>query len=121
MKNKGEHQEQVDLMRTIPVPKVEYEVTESNLVVLFVPRYRSKVAKKLLAPISRGDFVRVDLDEIGSRAWQLFDGKRTVAEISTLLQADGPMEQADDRLKLFIRALSARGYVDLFIVDHQEG
>ena len=62
----------------------------------------------------------MDLDEIGSKAWQLIDGVRSVGEITRMIQTDMEMEQADARMQLFIRALSARRYVDLFIVDREE-
>lgn len=118
-KNGTPGQESVNLMDTVPFIRVEAEISDSGKVTLLVPRYQSKLSKKLLGRITDKKFVRVDLDEIGSKAWQLIDGSRSVGEITRLVQDDMEMEQADARMQLFIRALSARKYVDLFIMDKE--
>ncbi len=110
----------VDILQTVPVVRVESEIAEDGKVTLLVPRYHSRLAKKLLGAVSGKDVVRVDLDEIGSKVWRLIDGHRSVAEITHSLQSEMDVEQAEARMQLFIRALSARRFVDLFIVTQQE-
>jgi len=107
-------------METVPFTRVESEISDKGTVTLLIPRHQSELAKKFFKRVNGNKYVRVDLDEIGSKAWQLIDGSRSVGEIASMIQEDAEMEQAEARMQLFIRALSARKYVDLFIIDKEE-
>ncbi|MGB0652104.1 MAG: PqqD family protein [Thermoplasmatota archaeon] len=56
----------------------------------------------------------VKLDDLGAAAWQLMDGKRTVAQVADCLRADRPEEeQIEQRLGSFLGILVSQRLVAL--------
>jgi len=55
----------------------------------------------------------IDLDEMGSRAWLLMDGEKSIYEISKEINKDGKdtPEEALRRLVTFIRYLAKKGWI----------
>ena len=62
---------------------------------------------------SRMSTKRVRLDEVGSLAWTLFDGRRTVAEVAAALRErfGDRVEPAEERLGTLVRQLHRGGMV----------
>jgi hypothetical protein len=58
---------------------------------------------------------RLDLDEMGSAAWRLIDGRRTVAEIIQAFSSEYQLHprEAEVSVTLFIRELGKRGIIGL--------
>jgi hypothetical protein len=59
--------------------------------------------------------IRVNLDERGTRVWELIDGRRTLREIETRVRAEWGLNEADSKRAtvLFIRMLMTRHLVQL--------
>ena len=64
-------------------------------VVVLLPRYRSGILGRLLQPRIKESkkYLRVPLEERGSRLWGLMDGKLTVGEMATAFGQDFPEEK----------------------------
>lgn len=94
----------------IPVAEA-YE--EDGLVVLKAPRFQTRVGKGLVNVLKRDPEFNLHLDEFGSGAWRLFDGERTVGEISDMLAQEAGDESriALVRLLMFLRSLKTAGVI----------
>ena len=94
----------------IPVAEA-YEM--DGVVVLKAPRFQTRVGKGLVNILKRDQEFNLHLDEFGSQAWKLFDGKRTVGEISDLLAEEAGDESriSSVRLLMFLRSLKTAGVI----------
>ncbi len=83
--------------------------------VLLVPRFRKGPLAKWLQPRLKRPHIRVKLDEIGSFAWRLLDGKRPFASLVSEMQGHfgERVEPAEDRLKKFLTILYRDKFVTL--------
>lgn len=98
----------------MPRPLVGHEVDEeSGIVKLLVPRFRAGwmqwLQKRLKSP-----HIRVGLDEIGSAAWLLIDGHRTVLRIGEEMvrQFGEKIEPVNERLGLFFGTLRRNKFIE---------
>jgi hypothetical protein len=82
------------------IPDVSARVVEPADVETLVEGGRTVLRRERFGPIGRA-FLRlvrqpsaftIRLDRLASRAWSLFDGKRTVGEVRAMLQAEFPDE-----------------------------
>ena len=66
---------------------------------------------------------RVRLDEIGSLAWTLLDGRRTVGEVAAVLRErfGDRVEPAEERLGTLVRSLHRGGLVGYSGYDESPG
>jgi predicted transcriptional regulator len=67
-------------------------------------------------PKRRNPYIKANLDEIGTAAWELIDGKRKVEEIvrlltEKLLETETSVEQLEQRLCVFIQQLNANKFI----------
>jgi hypothetical protein len=74
---------------------------------VLVPKFTNKFAVKYFIPRSKSPFIRANLDEFGSTAWLLMDGKNKVSEISDkLIEKFGEtIQPVNARLTLFLTNL----------------
>ena len=100
----------------VPVHSVDFEEDQNKNIVLLIPRFKSKIAKKLFSFLARSEFIRISLDETGSTVWRLIDGKRSVFEITNELKhikKDINQEKIYERVSLFISTLARNRFVKL--------
>jgi len=105
------------------IPEIKHQQWENNAgrVVLHwtvkdpVRRFAGWLVKKSPA-------VTLDLDEMGSKAWLLMDGKKCIYEISKEVNLDGrdTSEEALRRLANFVRYLAKKGWVNFKGVRSRE-
>ena len=92
---------------------VDYDVGDDSLVTLKSPRFRNRLMRRWLQPRLKRPFLKVKLDEIGSRVWLLCDGRKNVKEIASLLREefkDG-IEPCYDRLGLYFQQLERERFI----------
>ena len=97
------------------VPQPDTHVLEEGLgrVTLRRRRFGPLRARILLLLRQDPDFT-VRLDRLGTAAWRLFDGQRTVADVRALLQAQFPDEpDVGPRIGRFLSTLVSHGFVRL--------
>lgn len=68
-----------------PVRNVQDFIQDDEKITLLIPKFRSRWMRDFMVPGNRSKFIRIHLDEAGSKVWQLIDGKRNVGEICTML------------------------------------
>jgi hypothetical protein len=102
---------QVNLLELAPVRRAPWTVVEGRVVI-----ERPQPAERL----QLGEWMRywlavrrVRLDDRGSCAWQLLDGRHSVAEVATALRREfgDSVEPAEDRAGELIRMLHSEGLV----------
>ena len=103
-----------DVSARVATPGAQVTASEEHgRVVLVRTRYgptRRVLARLLRLPTT----LTVRLDELGSAAWRLLDGKRTVAEVRVQLELQFPgQSDLSARLGRFIGQMVSRGFVRL--------
>lgn len=105
----------VNFLDLIPVRKCNWDKTEDGRIFLLAPRFKNRWVRKFVLKMGKSEFVRLYLDNNGARVWNLIDGKRTVGDISNLLQeqAGEKLEQAEQRVACFMGMLIRNDFVTL--------
>ena len=100
--------ESQNLLTLRPKRNIEWEPREDNLVVLLVPKFRSRFLAKWFVPMLAKPNIRVKLDERGSFVWQRCDGDTTVEIIGEQMARafNEPVESSYHRIGKFIQQLS---------------
>lgn len=103
----------------IPVAE-HYE--EDGQVVVQAPRFQGRIGKGLVKILKRDQVFNLHLDEFGSAAWRLFDGKRTVGQITDRM-AESTGDEATIALTcliMFLRSLKSAGVVRVVTLEKAE-
>lgn len=90
-----------------PIRIVGEEIDSKNNVILLMPKFASKFAKKTIVPMLRTPYIRIKLDELGSAAWLCIDGKKNVHKIAEELttQLGDKIQPVEKRLTDFLTIL----------------
>jgi len=103
--------EAVNLLGLAPVRLADWEVADGKVIV-FRPRPSTQGLRGLLDRFfHRMSASRIRLDEVGGRAWEALDGRRTVAEVASVLRDEfgGRVDPAEERLGQLIWLLRKEG------------
>jgi hypothetical protein len=113
-----EERKSINLLTLKPLRNLEWETRENELVVLIVPKFRSRLAKKWFVPMLARPHIRVKLDAFGSYLWNKCDGTATVQEIGEQMakKFGEPVDPLYDRIGKFVRTLAR----DKFILLNDE-
>ncbi len=106
----------------VVIPLAQHYEDEDGMVVLRAPRFQGRMGKGLVKVLKKDPEFNLHLDEFGSEAWHLFDGKRTLGEL-----ADHMAERAGDeprialtRMLMFLRSLKTAGVVRVVTLERAE-
>lgn len=99
--------EAVNLLELAPVRTADWEEIEGRIVVLRPTPWRHGLGGLLDRFFYLMAAKRIKLDEIGSMAWRLLDGNRTVAEVARSLEVEfgDKVVPVDERLGYLVRVL----------------
>jgi hypothetical protein len=103
----------------IPEKNCQWDKTEDGRSYLLVPRFKNRWMKKIALKLGRTEYVKVYFDEIGTRVWNLIDGRTTVERIGKHMEADTekengkPMEKVYERLTDFLSTLARNKFIHL--------
>jgi hypothetical protein len=108
LKNKEEN-----LLDLIPEIICRWEKNQEGKIYLLVPRFRSPLLRKIGMKFGRSEWVRIILDEKGTKSWGLINGKRSVHEIGELLEKEmgDSVKPVYDRLSQFITILFKNKFI----------
>ena len=97
----------------IPVRRDRFEERADGGVTVFVPRFTSRLARRLVLPLFARPEFRVQLDDIGSAVWRACDGRTTVAEIVLGLGArtGADLGELRGRVLQFLHRLAREGSI----------
>jgi hypothetical protein len=116
---KGESLAEVNLLDLTPERVAEWEdVGERVVIIRPLPKTRGikRAIDRLLFEMSTR---RIRLDELGSAAWHLMDGRRTVAAIADVLreQFGEAVEPAEERLATLMQYFHRQLFVEFPGID----
>jgi hypothetical protein len=104
---KGKILKGVNYLELTPFSKYEHKVDENGKVTVFIPKFTSKVWGPVLMPLIKRKYINLKLDEIGSSAWLLMNGKNKVSQICDELESrfEDRVKPADELVTKFLSEL----------------
>ncbi len=99
----------------------QWAVDQTGIVVLFLRR--NGLVHRLARAFTGGpELLRVRLDDEGSLAWQLIDGKKSVGEIGMLLEREfgGGVPSLYKKLGIFLTVLKNHRFITIKTPVHAE-
>ncbi|UCH94334.1 MAG: PqqD family protein [Candidatus Aminicenantes bacterium] len=105
----------VNFLDLIPEKNCQWEKTEDGRTSLVVPRFKNPFMKKIALKLGRSEFIKIHLDSLGSKVWDLIDGSTTVERIGKLLEEEKQeaTHQLYERLTKFLSILSQHKFIRL--------
>lgn len=97
----------------IPVKNIDWEKDEQGKVYLVKEKTRNKLLKKIIDLFDRRQFFYIHLDDLGTAAWLLCDGRRSIFEISRQMQTEKgeTFNQAEIRVAQFFAMLNKNKFI----------
>ncbi len=113
MKN-PESKNKENFFEHIPVRNIEWDKDEKERVYLIKEKSKKKFMKKIIWFFNKSQVFKIHLDELGTSAWLLIDGKRNVYEIIQEMKKnhEGKFDQAEQRVSNFFILLKKNKFVD---------
>jgi hypothetical protein len=96
-----------------PIKLYSEEVESDELVTVIIPKFKNKLAVKIISPKLKSDHFRIKLDKFGSAVWLDINGNIKVEQIIKDLKkkfADD-LQDAEDRITKFIFQLYSQGFI----------
>ncbi len=90
-----------------PIRIHKEEIDKENLVTILIPKFTNKFLVKYFVPKMKSPVIKLKLDELGSSAWLLFDGKKNVGTIAASLteKFGDKIQPVNERLTKFLTGL----------------
>ena len=110
--NKSKEKSQENFLLYRPLRKIElWEVNDGKVKLFF--HHNKPVEKFMRWLIKKSKISDIELDDRGSMVWQLCDGTKTLYEIAVAMakRFNDTEQNAIDRLIMFVRYLSRKGWI----------
>jgi hypothetical protein len=107
-----------NFLELIPNKKFDSEKKEDGKIQIVIPRFKNRMMRKIALNLGRSEFLKVSLDDVGSKVWELIDGSRTVGKIGQILQTETKTENGEtmpqvyERLTKYFVSLSHHRFID---------
>ncbi len=103
-----------NLLDLIPERTKPFRDEEDGTVTVLIPRFGDGRAGRFLQKFVGKSPICLHLDEIGTEAWRLCDGRRSVYEIGGCLQRKfgDRIEPVYERLGVYFRQMKRAGVID---------
>ena len=113
MGRKEKEQLEVNLLELVPERLVDHEKGNDGLITLLAPRFKSRIMKRFVRHKPEKQFIKIKLDELGSAAWHLCDGRKNIKDIGETLKENfgETIEPCYDRLGMFFAYLEHEKYI----------
>jgi glycerol-3-phosphate O-acyltransferase len=107
----------------IPVRRHDFEQHADGRVTVLVPKFSSRLARRLFMPLLAKPNIRMHLDDVGSLIWLACDGRTTVARLSESVRQrlKTEPETARERVYEFLRRLAREGSLTFQVPADQAG
>ncbi len=112
-----------NLYEIIPERRFDFEINDSNLVTILVPKFKNKFLVEHLMPRLKYPFFKIKLDEIGSAVWLEIDGVKTVGEIAIMLEErfGEKIQPIEERLGKFFTLLKMHEFITFKNKENDNG
>jgi len=100
----------------VPIRNVGEFKLDGERITLLIPKFRKEWMRKWLVPPNRSKYIRIHLDEMGSKVWHLIDGERNTDEICNLIKnhlslQDDPDNPIEFRVTGFLNHLYKNRFI----------
>lgn len=112
MKRK-EIKNEVNLLDLIPEKNIKWEKNKQDLIVLLKPKFQNRFFVKHFLHRLKHPYYRINLDDMGSFIWELFNGVRNVEEIAKIFhdKFGKKAEPLYDRIAVFFQNLEKNHFI----------
>ncbi len=99
-----------------------YEVNESGMIDVLVPKFKNELLKKIFIPSNKSQYIRANLDEFGSETWKLIDGENKVSIIADTLndKFGEKIQPVHQRLTMFLTNLYRNGFISFIEIEREK-
>jgi hypothetical protein len=116
----------VNYLDMTPVRTMNFDLKDDGRIDILLPRFENRLLKDALRNSSKGEFIHIHLDEIGSAIWILIDGHKKVNEISDHLnelmpEKLQPAGETVDRVTQFLSRLYQERYISFREIIDERG
>jgi hypothetical protein len=96
-----------------PIRLYSEERDIDELVTVLIPKFKNKIAVKLISPKLKSDHFKIKFDKFGSTAWLQINGKSKVEQIISELKKKfgDEIQYAEERTTKFIFQLYEQGFI----------
>jgi len=103
-----------NLLDMIPVQLREANTCDDGTVDVLIPRFGTSWVGAILGRVFKNKPIHLHLDEVGSVAWDLCDGRRSVHDIGRSMEEKfgDKLDPIYERLGLFFHQMKKAGIVD---------
>lgn len=86
---------------------------DDGLITVIIPKFKNKIAVKLISPRLKSDHFKIKLDKFGSAVWENINGKTKVEKIIKEVKKKfgDELEQEEERITKFIFQLYSQGFI----------
>lgn len=86
---------------------------DDGLITVIIPKFKNKIAVKLVSPRLKSDHFKIKLDKFGSAVWENINGKTKVEKIIKEVKKKfgDELEQEEERITKFIFQLYSQGFI----------
>jgi hypothetical protein len=103
----------VNTLDLTPIKLYSEQLSEDELVIVIVPKFKNKIAVKFISPNLKSDHFKIKLDKFGSVVWKSMNGKTKVEQIIKNLNKKfgDEIKEADKRTTKYIFQLYQQGFI----------
>ena len=103
----------VNTLDLTPIKLYSEEANKDELVTVIVPKFKNKIAVKLVSPRLKSDHFKIKLDKFGSAVWSKLNGKTKVDQIIKELKKKfgDEIQEENERTIKFIFQLYEQGFI----------
>jgi len=96
-----------------PIKLYSDEKGKDDLVIVIVPKFKNKIAVKLISPKLKSDHFKIKFDKFGSAVWLMVDGKMKIGQMIKNLKSKfgDEIQQEQERTTKFIFQLYEQGFI----------
>ena len=103
----------INTLDLTPIKLYPEEEGKDELVTVIVPKFKNKIAVKLVSPRLKSDHFKIKLDKFGSAVWLEINGKAKVDQIIKDLKKKfgDEIQEEHERTTKFIFQLYTQGFI----------
>jgi len=108
-------QHELNLLELKPLRNAKWEIAETGLAVILIPKFRNEFLVRYLLPFFAKKNFRVKLDAFGSFLWKHCDGLTNIQTIGERMKQEFGVaaDPVYERLGRFLRKLEREGFVSI--------
>jgi len=94
-------------LELIPAAKHKHIYGDNNLIILQIPKFKNEKFARWFIPKRKSIYYSIKLDELGTKVYELIDGRRNIDEICSIINSQKtiPIDDIEQRAIKFLTNL----------------